>query len=506
MQCSCGFTCGTAEGFTRHLRRFKEDQRGGHRIVALLDTSPSAPASPEGSHPAVEEAAAWVEPGRSLQDGEGSQQARPRRSLDTVDVSVTLMSELSYSHDDLLWQQPYEAPSASTDPDAFRTPRDFGAYPLQSISMEGSPATPSHMAADAAKTFSSSAATADSASAVGSPPRSPGDPHDTHDGEQPPCAPPTTPRPPSPSAAVTPAGFTTGLQRERRATAGAFASAAHLASSALSNLPSFHLRAMALSMVGLDPDDVSTPRVQHIGIDAARDALMWTDPWLSLRVFALGMYSLVCLQYLVHGALVQPSSLLVYASLSYMVLNLVRRRLAQKPEAWGADHAMRTQQSVNELLVKMSMALIPLAGAVAGLAVRTLSGRNPATTIWTGAALSLVLMIGELQLVSQVTLAMLVWAGFFSLPWAYCCCHHALDALAEELVHLGSLYMAMFPRAVHGFGFGSGIIAASLVDAPPAARLATCGAVYGGILFWSYLRLHPLARVTPQVSASSADG
>lgn len=74
-----------------------EDQRGGHRIVALLDTSPSAPASPEGSHPAVEEAAAWVEPGRSLQDGEGSQQARPRRSLDTVDVSVTLMSELSYS-------------------------------------------------------------------------------------------------------------------------------------------------------------------------------------------------------------------------------------------------------------------------------------------------------------------------------------------------------------------------------------------------------------------------
>lgn len=273
--------------------------------------------------------------------------------------------------------------------------------------MEGSPATPSHMAADAAKvphplpplshmpraaaglnavalmyhstaahpasqTFSSSAATADSASAVGSPPRSPGDPHDTHDGEQPPCAPPTTPRPPSPAAAVTPAGFTTGppllgvapnvtvtsacvkavgalvvagptwpvlslwaasgaryghhfncslseasgnsvpknrcrcgatctclagvlirgmlplgiagLQRERRATAGAFASAAHLASSALSNLPSFHLRAMALSMVGLDPDDVSTPRVQHIGIDAARDALMWTDPWLSLRV------------------------------------------------------------------------------------------------------------------------------------------------------------------------------------------------------------------------------
>lgn len=104
----------------------------------------------------------------------------------------------------------------------------------------------------------------------------------------------------------------------------------------------------------------------------------------------------------------------------------------------------------------------------------------------------------------QVTLAMLSWSGLFSLPWAYKHCHHALDPLAEELVQLGSLYMAMFPRVVHGVGLGVGIIAASLLQASAVARLVSCGAVYGGVLFWSYLRLHPPTGKAPAIDA--ADG
>lgn len=68
----------------------------------------------------------------------------------------------------------------------------------------------------------------------------------------------------------------------------------------------------------------------------------------------------------------------------------------------GTEQAIRAQHSVTNLLLRMSMVLIPLAGAMAGLTLRTLSGCHLATTIWTTVALVIVLLIGELQLVSQV--------------------------------------------------------------------------------------------------------
>eukprot|EP00951_Prasinocladus_malaysianus_P030103 scaffold281584_cov34-Prasinocladus_malaysianus.AAC.2 len=48
------------------------------------------------------------------------------------------------------------------------------------------------------------------------------------------------------------------------------------------------------------------------------------------------------------------------------------------------------------------MAVIPVAGAVAGLAVRSLSGQHLASTVWLSGALLLTLGIGQLEVVGQV--------------------------------------------------------------------------------------------------------
>lgn len=54
------------------------------------------------------------------------------------------------------------------------------------------------------------------------------------------------------------------------------------------------------------------------------------------------------------------------------------------------------------------------------------------STAWLGLALWAVILIGQVQLVQQSTLALLCWASLFCLPLLYLQCRRALDTLVEE--------------------------------------------------------------------------
>ena len=66
------------------------------------------------------------------------------------------------------------------------------------------------------------------------------------------------------------------------------------------------------------------------------------------------------------------------------------------------ERELQLQKGVTDALFKVSVSVIPLMGAVVGLAMSGLSGRQLGPTVWCGLSTVVVLVLGELQVVGQV--------------------------------------------------------------------------------------------------------
>lgn len=57
-------------------------------------------------------------------------------------------------------------------------------------------------------------------------------------------------------------------------------------------------------------------------------------------------------------------------------------------------------------------------------------------SVWLGLTLWAIMLVGELKLMSQPTLAQAIWVAAFGLPWCYMQCRRALDSLVEDTLYL----------------------------------------------------------------------
>jgi len=259
------------------------------------------------------------------------------------------------------------------------------------------------------------------------------------------------------------------------------------------------IRTVASNIIGLlDLSDQSTPRLRHVSISSAQDTFLWRDGMSSLRVFGIGLYLLICIQHLVSGAIVLlPTTLLSLSGIGFLVWNVVRNYcICGRAHSRVVEREMQAQKSVTDAMMKVAVAIIPRIGAAAGLAIRCLSGRELGPTIWSGVALFILFLVGELQIVGQVTLMMWMWVGAFSLPWVYLQCRHALDLLVEEAVLLLAAHLSRHSRAVLLAAILSGIATGVMVDAGLLPSLCTTVATSAGVLWWNHMRMSPRVEIT----------
>eukprot|EP00191_Tetraselmis_sp_GSL018_P007273 CAMPEP_0177605376 /NCGR_PEP_ID=MMETSP0419_2-20121207/16666_1 /TAXON_ID=582737 /ORGANISM="Tetraselmis sp., Strain GSL018" /LENGTH=394 /DNA_ID=CAMNT_0019099517 /DNA_START=280 /DNA_END=1460 /DNA_ORIENTATION=+ len=200
-----------------------------------------------------------------------------------------------------------------------------------------------------------------------------------------------------------------------------------------------HLRALARSLMGIEARGEERPCFCDVSIEAAQDTILWRDSWNSLRVFGIGLYLLIALKYFVSGEiLLLPSSCTAGAALAFLFWNVLRNQFVPGRAERVRERELQAQKAATDLMASAAAAIVPLAGAVVGLSVRCLSGRELGPTIWAGMVLAAVFVVGELHLLSQVSLATASWLMAFTLPWLYLQCRHALDLLAEEAVRLAA--------------------------------------------------------------------
>ncbi|CAK0787945.1 hypothetical protein CVIRNUC_011167 [Coccomyxa viridis] len=248
---------------------------------------------------------------------------------------------------------------------------------------------------------------------------------------------------------------------------------------------------------------------QQIPVERVEGLLLWRDPYASAKVFGAGLYMLICLRHLVCGVeLLQPSTALaglaLFALLYCALARLWSTRrspLKQILDRHPLPHEeeSRLQAKVAGRVHAAADLLAPVAASITALAVRRLSGRDSmATTVWLALTLWLVMMIGELGIVTQSVMAMWLWIALFTLPFMYCACRHALDALVEETLLFVAEVVRGGERTTLSLAGGVLVLLLAAVDASVFARVTIAVTGSGAILIWRARRLRAQAHTSLQ--------
>ncbi|CAL5225202.1 g7985 [Coccomyxa viridis] len=295
-----------------------------------------------------------------------------------------------------------------------------------------------------------------------------------------------------------------------------------------------------LDMLGLGARPEATGRLatskdddmlqRQIPVERIEALLLWQDPYVSAKVFGAGLYMLICLRHLVCGVeLLQPSTALaglalfalLYSALARMwsarraplkqILDkhpLPHEEEAQLQASFLACTTRHEADATDSQPVHAKVAsrvhacadlFAPVAASITALAVRRLSGRDSmATTVWLALTLWLVMMIGELGIVTQSVMAMWLWIALFTLPFMYRACRHALDALVEETLLFVAEVVRGGERTTLSLAGGVLVLLLAAVDASVFARVTIAVAGSGGILIWRARRLRAQAHTSLQ--------
>ncbi|KAK9824585.1 hypothetical protein WJX72_011507 [[Myrmecia] bisecta] len=223
-----------------------------------------------------------------------------------------------------------------------------------------------------------------------------------------------------------------------------------------------------------------------IPVEGVEGVLLWTDPWLSAKVFGCGMYFLICMSHLVAGVeLLQPSTAVAACVLCALLYKTLRRlwrlrRTASHPHLEGGlgelsqeDEEALMQRTVANNVVAAAQLVAPLIAAAITMVNRRISGYDKlGTTVWLALTLWLVMCIGELHLVTQSGLAMGCWVAVFTLPSFYMQCRSALDVLVDELMAFMSVVVLGGQKGSLVMAGGAGLILFVSVDASIFVRLS----------------------------------
>lgn len=226
------------------------------------------------------------------------------------------------------------------------------------------------------------------------------------------------------------------------------------------------------------PDDVPPPPpVPAFDLPAL---LLWHQPKHTARVAAAGLYTLICLQQLAHGALpLQPLSLACGALLVWLLTHIYRHGGASTsaPDVRALERALATAMQ------RAACAAAPVLAATV-VCTKSFVARSKGATVVLVASLWLLLSLSELRIASQWVLLCCAWLMLFSVPVTYVHMREAVDHHVERWWRVEALNPAtMTARDARRVGVGAAgavVVFALLYDLSIVARLSLAAVAFVG--------------------------
>uniref|UniRef100_A0A383WN01 Reticulon-like protein n=1 Tax=Tetradesmus obliquus TaxID=3088 RepID=A0A383WN01_TETOB len=206
-------------------------------------------------------------------------------------------------------------------------------------------------------------------------------------------------------------------------------------------------------------------------VKVLRGLLLWHSKAASVKALGFGLYMVLLLGSIPRGLdYMQLTTLLPGLALLYLAYNMAKPwairgycRAAGKSAAQLSARLATFEASAADRLIALCCRLAAEAGlwALAALALghRALRGRKFTTSCWTVLSLWLLLLVSELRIMRQTLLAMLAYAGLFSVPWLYSKFRPVIDAVVYDGLHLLTLLVVHAER----WAYGLAALAAALV-------------------------------------------
>eukprot|EP00803_Ostreobium_quekettii_P006156 evm.model.scf_955.3 EVM.evm.TU.scf_955.3 scf_955:17341-21250(-) len=229
-------------------------------------------------------------------------------------------------------------------------------------------------------------------------------------------------------------------------------------------------------------------------VDSLEGLLLWRCAWKSGKAFAMGLYLLICLKvYLDSGIhIVQPTTAVAGLALCVLVYNSLLRSAVAHASQSSSDDDLHEETI---LLHRVSSGISTVGNAAAvtlppffALPCRHLSNPRGPPTFYLGLCLWVVMLVGELKLLFQTTLLLIVWIGLFTLPKLYVENRWLLDKLARA----GGAVLIAALRKRHRAALLLAVFAGCTVfwalDVAFVVRSTLAMAAGGGTLLWRVSR------------------
>lgn len=225
------------------------------------------------------------------------------------------------------------------------------------------------------------------------------------------------------------------------------------------------------------PDEAHPPPPASFDLPAL---LLWREPRRTARIGAAGLYTLICLQQLAHGALpLQPLSLACGALLVWLLTHIYRHGSAEAP----TTNSRALEDALAAAMHRAARATAPVLASTV-VCTKSFVARSKGATAVLIASLWLLLGLSELRVASQWALLCCAWLMLFSVPVAYVHMREAVDHHVERWWRVDALnpstMTACDARRLCAGAAGAIVVFALLYDLSIVARLSLAAVAFAG--------------------------
>ncbi|CAD7698066.1 unnamed protein product [Ostreobium quekettii] len=236
--------------------------------------------------------------------------------------------------------------------------------------------------------------------------------------------------------------------------------------------------------------DLSTRVPLASDVDSLEGLLMWRNAWKSAKAFVGGLYLLICIKvYLDSGIqILQPTT--VFAGLALCIL--IYNSLARSAPLQGSQAVLEHDPHGETMLLHRVSSGIYTVGSVAAVALppfvalssRHLSAPRGPPKFYLAVCLWLVMLVGELKLLFQTSLMLVIWIGLFTLPRLYAENKWLLDGLARAGFAVLIAALRRRHRATLLMAVAGGLTVFWALEITFVVRCTMAMAISGATLFW----------------------
>ncbi|GMH36664.1 hypothetical protein BSKO_04537 [Bryopsis sp. KO-2023] len=226
---------------------------------------------------------------------------------------------------------------------------------------------------------------------------------------------------------------------------------------------------------------------EQSAVDSLEDLFLWHDVWKSGRAFFGGLYLILCIKVYLHTGIhiVQPSTVVASMALCVLAYTSLIKRFSL------SGRIPSNMQNEAMLLDKLARGIVSMGHEAAStlppfiaLIARSVSGVQGPQSFYLGIALWAFMLIGELRILSQLGMLLLMYTSLFVLPLVYVESKWLLDGLAVAAWKTMLNSLRVEKRKELGLVVGLGIAISWMLDLGLVVRI-TAGIVgAASVLLW----------------------